>query len=96
MSEPIVVDIGEAIAALTASPELAAKIGELVAPMYAEQIAAADRLHAAVLELYFAANWKADRVCDEARLWTQVRDEAGIVPGKSTAVLRSATNVLPV
>lgn len=41
----------------------------------------------AVHEVYYAANWSADRPVDEVRLWTDLRDAAGFTPG-GTAHLR--------
>jgi len=40
-------------------------------------------LREAVIELYNAAFWIADRKCDGHRLWETVRDRAGIKPGQS-------------
>lgn len=37
----------------------------------------------AVLALYNAAYWQADRECEAAALWEAVRERAGIEPGKS-------------
>lgn len=45
------------------------------------------RLQKAVRELYKAAYWHADRPCDAERLWTEVRDAAGITPGTGSAIL---------
>lgn len=55
-----------------------------------EDAAWSERYHAlaaAVDRLYFAAYWHADRAVDEARLWTAVRDYAGIAPGQTAKVL---------
>jgi len=41
------------------------------------------RLAAAVERLYRAAHWTADRPCDADKLWSDVRDAAGIEPGQS-------------
>jgi ElaB/YqjD/DUF883 family membrane-anchored ribosome-binding protein len=41
------------------------------------------RLHAAVGAVYYSALWSADRPVDERRLWTELRDAAGFVPGNS-------------
>lgn len=40
-------------------------------------------LREAVLALYNAAYWQADRECEAAELWEAVRVRAGIEPGKS-------------
>lgn len=40
-------------------------------------------LREAVLALYNAAYWQADRECEAAALWETVRERAGIEPGKS-------------
>ena len=40
-----------------------------------------ERLREAVKELYYAAHWTPDRECDDAALWTAVRDAAGLEPG---------------
>lgn len=40
-------------------------------------------LREAVLALYDAAYWQADRECEAAVLWEAVRERAGIKPGKS-------------
>lgn len=42
-----------------------------------------ERLQAAVVSIYTAAHWTADRPVDEGALWTELRDAAGIEPGKS-------------
>lgn len=55
-----------------------------------EDKAWADRyyaLAAAADRLYFAGYWHADRPVDEQRLWTALRDAAGIAPGQTTKVL---------
>ena len=44
-----------------------------------------ERLRDAVKNLYMAGRWSCDRPCDEAALWTEVRDAAGIEPGTATA-----------
>ena len=44
-------------------------------------------LKRAVHELYFAADWHADRPVDEAALWSAVRDAAGIEPGHAPVPL---------
>lgn len=40
-------------------------------------------LREAVLALYNAAYWSADRECEAAALWEAVRERAGIEPGKA-------------
>jgi predicted DsbA family dithiol-disulfide isomerase len=45
------------------------------------------RLREAVWALYMSAYWHADRPVDEAKLWTNVRDAAGISPGQTGAIL---------
>lgn len=40
-------------------------------------------LREAVLALYNAAYWQADRECDAEALWETVRERAGIEPGRS-------------
>lgn len=41
----------------------------------------------AVEALYYAAYWHPDRPVDEAKLWTAVREAAGLIPGHSTQIL---------
>lgn len=41
----------------------------------------------AARELYYAAHWYPDRECEAIRLWTNLRDCAGIAPGNTKAVL---------
>jgi hypothetical protein len=52
-----------------------------------EQRVQLHRLREAVLRLYCAAHWTADRPVDEAALWLDVRDAAEIPPGTSTVAL---------
>ena len=42
-----------------------------------------ERLREAVERLYYAAYWTADREVDAIKLWEDVRDAAGLTPGKS-------------
>lgn len=46
-----------------------------------------ERMRAAIVAVYFAAYWTADRDCDEAKLWIELREAAGITPGQTRAVL---------
>lgn len=43
----------------------------------------AEALRLAVISLYTAAHWTADRDVPAERLWEEVRDAAGILPGNS-------------
>jgi hypothetical protein len=45
------------------------------------------KLRSAVEDLYYAANWTADRECDADALWTRVRDAAGFTPGETAVRL---------
>lgn len=47
-----------------------------------------ERLKAAVHAIYFAAVWSPDRECDATKLWTELRDAAGIRAGSSTEALK--------
>jgi hypothetical protein len=40
-------------------------------------------LHEAIKKLYYAAHWTPDRPVDAAKLWTDVRDAAGLPKGNS-------------
>lgn len=53
------------------------------------------RLRDAVLDLYYAAHWTADRPCDADALWRSVRDAAGFEPGSSTACLGARRAPMP-
>lgn len=46
-----------------------------------------ETLRDAVRDLYYSAYWYPDRPCEAERLWTNVRDAAGFVPGRSTTIL---------
>ena len=52
------------------------------------------RLLAAVHAIYFAAVWSPDRECDAQKLWTELRDAAGIAPGSSTKILGTTDRAL--
>jgi 2-hydroxychromene-2-carboxylate isomerase len=41
----------------------------------------------AVSDLYYAANWTPDRDCEAVKLWTNVRDAAGLTPGQTAKKL---------
>lgn len=43
----------------------------------------ADTLRTAALMLYFAGRWRCDRPCDEAALWSALRDALSLPPGTS-------------
>ena len=42
-----------------------------------------ERLRKAVSDVYYAAHWTPDRPCDAGRLWTDLRDAAGLKPGNA-------------
>ena len=42
-----------------------------------------ERLRAAVEAIYFAAHWTPDRECEAAKLWGELRDDAGIPPNQT-------------
>jgi hypothetical protein len=44
-----------------------------------------ERLRDAAKGLYMAGRWSCDRSCDEAALWTELRDAAEIPAGTATA-----------
>lgn len=48
-----------------------------------EEQAAMLRLVEAVRALYYAGVWKCDRPVDEIKLWTDVRNAAGFIEGRS-------------
>jgi hypothetical protein len=45
------------------------------------------RLIEAIEAVYFAAHWSPDRECDATKLWTELRDAAGITPGQTANLL---------
>ena len=51
-------------------------------------------LREAVTRLYYAARWTADRPVDHKRLWEDVRDAAGLVPGNSPPPFKSNETIL--
>ena len=46
-----------------------------------------ERLARSIRALYYAAHWYPDRVVDAEALWTELRDAAGIPPGKTIEIL---------
>jgi hypothetical protein len=46
-----------------------------------------ERLRKAVSEVYYAAHWTPDRPCDAVKLWTDLRDAAGLTPGNAPAAV---------
>jgi hypothetical protein len=45
------------------------------------------RLMRAIQALYYSAHWYPDRVIDADALWTELRDAAGLTPGRSIEIL---------
>lgn len=43
----------------------------------------AETMRAAIEKIYYAAHWTPDRPCSADKLWTDLRDAAGLPPGRS-------------
>jgi hypothetical protein len=52
---------------------------EVVASMARQYIELMNAVH----NVYYAAQWTADRTVNEKALWTELRDKAGFTPGHS-------------
>jgi hypothetical protein len=50
----------------------------------------------AIKALYYSANWSADRPVDEALLWSNLRDAAGLDVGNSPAPLAHPVGIFTV
>lgn len=71
--------------------ELRAEIDRLRAELARTQEALRG-LREAVDAVYYAAHWTPDRKCDAARLWTKLRDAAGLTPGETAKRLGPPRN----
>jgi hypothetical protein len=64
---------------LTRARELLASTEAQVASLIQQR----EALKRAAAALYYAAHWKPDRLVDEAKLWSDLRDAAGFEPGNA-------------
>ena len=48
-----------------------------------------EKMKLAISALYYGAHWYPDRNVDAVKLWTDLRDAAGLEPGKTTEILGS-------